>query len=128
MCRAVVRVGLADDGQHYVAVCSTGRCTWRSATHVVKAGAVEEARWHREHHRQCRELAETSTRHGHFRPPAGALGGSNQATAWVPCPVCRHHVTTAFVAWAKDREIERLLVDAVEEHLLDADECEGRRR
>lgn len=49
--RTIVRLGLDEQGRH-VAVCQTGDCTWRSPGHVVKAGAVEEARYHRATHRR----------------------------------------------------------------------------
>lgn len=117
----------------WVAVCqtvdwTTGRlaaCPWQGYSNVAKTDVEQHARWHREEHRRqaafdkdCRQLAETSTRHGTFRNPTGLV-------AWVPCPTCRHHVAASFPAAAKPREIERLIVDAVEEHLHNRDECTG---
>lgn len=44
-----------DEGGGYVgqqAVCHVPGCGWSSPVHVVKAGAVEAARWHRDKHRR----------------------------------------------------------------------------
>lgn len=119
--RAIVRLGFDATGLFHVAICETASwCSWRSPAHAVKAGATEEARWHREEHKRCRDLAETSTRHGWYR--------QTNIASWVPCPSCRHHVKVAHVASLRDREIAKLLVDAVEEHLMNRDECGGPRR
>lgn len=129
MSRVVVRVGLADDGERHVAVCQTDACQWKSPEHVIKAGAVEEARWHRETHRlevekatERRRLAEQAVVHGHFKPTA--------TDAWVMCPLrrggCGARVHATFCAWAKPHDVERALIDAVIEHLRD--DCKGGRR
>jgi ferredoxin len=125
MSRVVVRVGLADDGERHMAVCQTGSCQWKSAAHVVKAGATEEASWHRETHRReneqaadRRRLAEKAVVHGHFKPTA--------TDAWVTCSACPVRVHATFCAWAKPHDVERALIDAVVEHLRD--DCKGGRR
>ena len=48
--RPVVRI--EQHGAGFRAVCYTSGCVWTSHLHAVKAGAVEEARWHRDHHRR----------------------------------------------------------------------------
>lgn len=122
--RTVVRLGLDDTGLKHVAVCETGDCSWRSPAHVIKAGAVEEARWHRETHRRDaelaadrRRLAERAVVHGHFKPTA--------TDAWVTCSACPVRVHASFCAWAKPHDVERALILAVEEHLRD--DCKGGR-
>lgn len=54
MARVAVPVIAAqwNDDEGWMAFCETGDCRWHSAFHVVKAGAQEEARWHRSKHRQ----------------------------------------------------------------------------
>lgn len=49
-----------DGHSTWTAVCNTGTCTWESNPHHVKTGAQEEARWHRDTHRQEAAHADAS--------------------------------------------------------------------
>lgn len=62
----------------FEARCSYPQCTWRSPKHVVKAGASEAARWHRNSHRPLASPAgrvdPVATVPPVPAPPAGAGG------------------------------------------------------